>query len=87
MAISSEVASHFKILFLSFVFGFVFPVFFNSRFLDVGNFDFLIFGVLGFAHSLQGKPELRTAHAYLGSSIMALFLTHAALGLNFGLSF
>ena len=35
----------------------------------------------------QGKPELRSVHAYLGSAILALFLVHAAFGLQLGLSF
>ncbi|KAL3693845.1 hypothetical protein R1sor_007496 [Riccia sorocarpa] len=34
----------------------------------------------------EGKPELRSIHAYLGSGIMALFVVHAALGLQLGLS-
>ncbi|PNW87508.1 hypothetical protein CHLRE_02g143450v5 [Chlamydomonas reinhardtii] len=34
----------------------------------------------------SGTGEARTAHAYLGSGILALFLVHMALGLNLGFS-
>ncbi|VVB02405.1 unnamed protein product [Arabis nemorensis] len=34
----------------------------------------------------KNKPELRSVHGILGSGIMALFLVHAALGLQLGLS-
>ncbi len=34
-----------------------------------------------------GKDSLRTVHAYLGSSAIALLAVHAVLGLNLGLSF
>ncbi|KAI4988223.1 hypothetical protein ZWY2020_029853 [Hordeum vulgare] len=35
----------------------------------------------------EGNPGLRGEHGLLGSSIMTLFLFHAAFGLQFGLSF
>ncbi|PIA37212.1 hypothetical protein AQUCO_03000063v1 [Aquilegia coerulea] len=35
----------------------------------------------------EGNPGLRSVHGILGSGIMALFLIHAALGLQLGLSF
>uniref|UniRef100_A0A1D1YAP2 Uncharacterized protein n=1 Tax=Anthurium amnicola TaxID=1678845 RepID=A0A1D1YAP2_9ARAE len=35
----------------------------------------------------EGNPGLRNVHGFLGSSIMALFLVHAALGLQLGLSY
>ncbi|KAK1361203.1 GATA zinc finger domain-containing protein 10 [Heracleum sosnowskyi] len=35
----------------------------------------------------EGNPSLRNVHGILGSSIMTLFVVHAALGLQLGLSF
>ncbi|EEF42893.1 conserved hypothetical protein [Ricinus communis] len=35
----------------------------------------------------EGKPGLRNVHGILGSGIMTLFLLHAALGLQLGLSY
>lgn len=35
----------------------------------------------------EGNPNLRNVHGILGSSIMTLFVVHAALGLQLGLSF
>lgn len=46
--------------------------------------------LLGFQAMLplffQEDPSTRTAHAYLGTAIFALFLVHAGLGLQLGLS-
>ncbi|KAK3271446.1 hypothetical protein CYMTET_20204 [Cymbomonas tetramitiformis] len=42
-------------------------------------------GVLG--ATMKDSETLRTTHAYLGSTLMALFVAHAALGLKLGLSF
>ncbi|KDP29164.1 hypothetical protein JCGZ_16553 [Jatropha curcas] len=36
---------------------------------------------------VEGNPGLRNVHGILGSSIMTLFLLHAALGLQLGLSY
>ncbi|TQE13073.1 hypothetical protein C1H46_001157 [Malus baccata] len=35
----------------------------------------------------EGKPELRTVHGVFGTGIMTLFVVHAALGLQLGLSY
>lgn len=40
-----------------------------------------------FALIMQNNPGLRNVHGILGSGIMTLFLVHAALGLQLGLSF
>ncbi|QDZ21155.1 DUF4079 domain-containing protein [Chloropicon primus] len=42
-------------------------------------------GVIG--ATMKGKPGARTLHTYLGSSIMALLVAHAGLGIANGLSF
>jgi hypothetical protein len=43
-------------------------------------------GSLGFL-GIKGESKLsRTAHAYVGSAIMALLLVHVALGFNLGIS-
>ena len=34
---------------------------------------------------MKDKPELRTAHAFLGTGLMAVFVAHAALGVELGL--
>jgi hypothetical protein len=38
------------------------------------------------ATQFGGQGSLRSAHAYLGSAALLLFVVHAALGLNLGLS-
>ncbi len=38
------------------------------------------------ATQFGGQSSLRSAHAYIGSAALALFIVHAALGLNLGLS-
>ena len=35
---------------------------------------------------MKGDPQLRTAHAFLGTALMAVFAVHAALGLQLALS-
>ncbi len=46
-----------------------------------------LLGVQSVLPALFGaNSDLRTAHAYLGSAILALFLVHAAISLNLGLS-
>mmetsp|Transcript_10595 Transcript_10595/g.65311 ORF Transcript_10595/g.65311 Transcript_10595/m.65311 type:complete len:336 (-) Transcript_10595:820-1827(-) len=51
---------------------------------------FLGLALLGFQAMLpllfEDQPNLRTAHAYLGSGIMLVFLVHAGLGLQHGLA-
>lgn len=36
--------------------------------------------------AFEEQPELRTAHAYFGSAIVAVFLVHATLGIKLALS-
>ncbi|CAN6723610.1 unnamed protein product [Malus baccata var. baccata] len=43
--------------------------------------------ILLFIEQLGGKPELRTIHGVFGTGIMTLFVVHAALGLQLGLSY
>lgn len=40
-----------------------------------------------YSFALQGNPGLRNVHGILGSGIMTLFLIHAAVGLQLGLSY
>jgi hypothetical protein len=35
----------------------------------------------------EDDGNARTAHAYLGSAIMALFVAHMLVGIKFGMSF
>jgi Protein of unknown function (DUF4079) len=42
-------------------------------------------GFLAATH-FGGQGSLRSAHAYIGSAVLVLFIVHAALGLNLGLS-
>jgi Protein of unknown function (DUF4079) len=46
----------------------------------------LSFNALLAATNFGGQGSLRTAHAFIGSTALALFVLHAALGLNLGLS-
>ncbi len=53
----------------------------------------LVLGLLGANGAISmskfggGKPELRTAHAYLGSVAFGVMVLHAIFGLRLGLSF
>ena len=40
----------------------------------------------GLPAAFSGSEQARTAHAFLGTAILALFLVHGALGLQLGLS-
>lgn len=57
----------------------------------VSDLDDFVLGsrnwLLLFLKYAQDKPELRGVHGILGSGIMALFLVHAAFGLQLGLSY
>ncbi|TAD79095.1 MAG: DUF4079 domain-containing protein [Oscillatoriales cyanobacterium] len=53
----------------------------------------LVLGLLGANGAISmskfggGKPELRTAHAYLGTAAFGVMVLHAVFGLRLGLSF
>lgn len=58
----------------------------NERNLSISVSMLIIFGI-GLLTSMQGNPGIRNVHGILGSGIMTLFLVHAALGLQLGLSY
>lgn len=62
------------------------PIFESPHFVT-GTVAIALFGLNGVLSAGFGdnKAGLRTAHAYLGSSVMILLFAHAVLGLNLGL--
>lgn len=62
------------------------PIFESSHVLT-GFAGLGLLGVQSVLPALFGSnSDLRTAHAYLGSAILALFAVHAVLGIQLGLS-
>jgi hypothetical protein len=53
-----------------------------------GSAVIALLGLNGFLSAIKfgGQGSLRTAHAYIGSAVLLLFVVHAALGLKLGLS-